>query len=558
MRNIIVVEAYSTGVNYIADIVNRGFSPVVLEVGLEEDSPLFESRREGYKQIRDKYELIREQENYEATLALVRSYDPVVIVPGSERGVILANRLAADLSLPGNPVDILPQMTRKDAMQEALGKAGVRAIRGRVVTSAEEALAFCAENRFEEAVVKPTESAGSVGLFLCSDREEVKSAVDELLAMKDIYGREITEVLVQEQIHGTEYVVNAAVCGGIPRLTSIFRYKKIRTAEGGYIYDNAETIGELEPGHTALVEYAYDTVRAIGIQYGAVHGEYMVDEKGPVLIEVNCRPIGASMPAEFLNRIFGQHETDSVLDSYLSPKRFFREMEKPYRTFSQGYLKFIKVPKDMSSKSLPIWVIAENLSSTYKISLPDRHANRFFIKTRDVESAGGVIYMVNPDKAAADRDIKLLTDIEDMYFEYIFNDGLSRRLIPMKNACELNVDAYAETAGSVLVVSETGRQYPRGMVINAAQADLVNDDFDLLVIDLGQYIISSDEISILELMFKLMRKVKPGGMVIIGEETYQFMTYKRAGAELILRILGYEIAAPAYNERGMVKGIRRH
>ena len=57
-----------------------------------------------------------------------------------------------------------------------------------------------------------------------------------------------------------------------------------------------------------MVEYAYQVADAIGIQYGPVHGEYMIDEDGSVLIEVNYRPCGANMEADFLNRILGQHE----------------------------------------------------------------------------------------------------------------------------------------------------------------------------------------------------------------------------------------------------------
>ena len=47
-----------------------------------------------------------------------------------------------------------------------------------------------------------------------------------------------------------------------------------------------KTITRLEPGHTAMIEYALKVADAIGIRYGMVHGEYMLDENGPVLIDV--------------------------------------------------------------------------------------------------------------------------------------------------------------------------------------------------------------------------------------------------------------------------------
>ena len=85
-----------------------------------------------------------------------------------------------------------------------------------------------------------------------------------------------------------------------------------------------------------MVEYAYKVADALEIQYGPVHGEYMIDENGPVLIEVNCRPCGGGMSADFLDRISGQHETDSILDSYLKPTCFFEELQKKYKLHAHG------------------------------------------------------------------------------------------------------------------------------------------------------------------------------------------------------------------------------
>jgi hypothetical protein len=51
-----------------------------------------------------------------------------------------------------------------------------------------------------------------------------------------------------------------------------------------------------------------------------MHNEIKLDKKGPVLIEANCRVGGGSMPAKYLDKILGHHETDIVVKSYLNPK----------------------------------------------------------------------------------------------------------------------------------------------------------------------------------------------------------------------------------------------
>lgn len=199
MRNIIVVDAVSTGYNYVEDIVMRGYAPIVLEPK-KEDTPEIRRLRAAYREMYRKPVFIQEADSYEETLEIVRGYDPVQIVAGSEQGVVLCTRLAEDLCLPGNPTASLPAMTRKNEMHEALRQAGLRYIRGKEVCSAEEALAFCRENGFDKAVVKPLQSAGSQGLFLCDTLEEVGSAVTKLLTMNDMFGRPIDSALVQERI----------------------------------------------------------------------------------------------------------------------------------------------------------------------------------------------------------------------------------------------------------------------------------------------------------------------------------------------------------------------
>ena len=218
-------------------------------------------------------------------------------------------------------------------------------------------------------MVKPVYSAGSVGVRLCNNKTDMLKAIDEIYSHKGIYGNDLSKLLIQEQIEGHEYVVNTVSCNGIHRVTSIWKYKKQTTSEGGQIYDYDEVIRELDIGETELVEYAYNVVDAIGIKYGLVHGEYMIDENGPVLIEVNCRPHGSNMDSEYLNMIFGHHETDCSLDSYLNPRKFNLDRKRGYKTFAYGVVKDFIVPKDLIAKSSPIGDIGINLKSYYNIDV---------------------------------------------------------------------------------------------------------------------------------------------------------------------------------------------
>ena len=555
MRNIVVVEAISTGYNLIEDIVQRGYNPVVLNT--RDTAGVYNSHRDIYKSLKHLNTVVDELENYDKTLELVRSFDPVLVVPGNENGVPLATMLADDLGLPGNPKSIIPQMTRKDKMHEALKNAGIRYIRGQEVTTPEEALEFCNSLGINSAVVKPIQSAGSNGLFLCDSIDDVKDAVEQIFKMDDYYGKPITSVLVQERIVGTEYIVNTTSCNGEHRLNSILRYKKYKVPEGGYIYDYAETIGRLEPGHAEMVEYAFKVADAIGIKYGLVHGEYMIDEKGPVLIEVNCRPMGGTMPAGFLDKIFGQHETDSLLDCFLYPEKFKEDKYKPYRPMRKGVLKFIIVPSDTDVENHPLWEVGKQLRSTYKISAVDVNQFAYYTKTRDLETSGGVLYLVHDDESVVNADLKLLRNIEKNYFQLLLNDGMSRRWLKDEEEPEISFGKIIEDykcMGSILVASDSDAGIEG---VCCVTPDTLSDacvGFDNVIVGYQDSLISLNESQCLKLIFDTISLVRPNGRILIPKSTWKYLSYNRAGAEELLLIKGFVLEPPLPGYSDMVIG----
>ncbi len=120
MRNIIIVECTSTGINYVQDIIDRNYNPIVLELKPVNDS---EETKQFKKELEETYELIKcdfdmiyEKDTYEETLEMIREYDPVLVIPGAESGVIIATRLANDLNLKANPIENLDAMTIKNDM----------------------------------------------------------------------------------------------------------------------------------------------------------------------------------------------------------------------------------------------------------------------------------------------------------------------------------------------------------------------------------------------------------------------------------------------------------
>lgn len=563
MRNIIIVQCMSTGKNYVQDIIDRNCNPIVLEMkpfGETEDALAYQEEvRHEYSLIENDFDLIYEKDTYNETLEMVKEYDPLLIVPGTEDGVILATKLANDLNLLCNPIENIDAFTLKNEMQNRLAEKNLRSIQGKVIRSLDEAIEYYDSENLKEVVVKPAYGAASVGVRLCSDRQEMIDSVEEVFNLTGVYGDELTELVIQERINGQEYVVDTVSCNGVHRVTLIWKYNKIKTAEGGNIYDYDETVNELSIGESELVEYAYDVLDALGIKYGPVHGEYMIDENGPVLIEVNCRPHGGSLDRKYLDLISGQHETDSALDSYLNPEKFNLERMKGYRLFAYGIVKNFIVPKDLIAKSSPVDSIGVNLKSFFKISI-DLENSQSFSKTQDLETDGGTVYLVHKNPHQLQKDISFLRDLEKRAFQLILSEDIHEDKSIDKNKIVEDIGSIINDIrayGTCLLVTENTFDNLNLSQVLLDDLDGIQGEFDCVIINLNQSMLDKKDDEIANLFLKIFDKVKFGGLIFIPKTTYEFMPNSRLGAEALLKVLDFKIELPIHKLKRMIIASKR-
>ena len=545
-KHIVIVEILSTGFNYVEDAIARGYQPVVVEAmypGTDEDRiPILEAQEMARQRLPEGTPCIRANKDYNVILEEVRKYNPVVVVAGSEFGVELATRLGSDLGLPSNPWSIIGKMTRKNEMQQALADYGIRYIRGRIVRSEAEAEAFYKELGTPHTVIKRVRGAATQGLHLCNGLDELMAAVRTELALS-ASDENVGDILMQERIIGKEYIVNTVSCAGKHRLVSMCFYDKLQM-NGSNIYNYMETVTRLDVGESAIVRYAYDVLDAIGIQYGPVHGEFMVDEKGPVLIEINCRPMGAGQTRQFLEKIFGQHETDSALDSYLDPVKFEQERLKPYRPMRKGVIKLFILPNDVTLESAPVLQLVRQLPS-YCYSVFDRLGrDPFLTRTRDLETTGGVVYLVHDDERQVKEDCAFLHMLEMKFPEMLFNQIKSEKSaqvsrIPIKELMK-EVDCH----GSTLVFSDTETEAPGAVVVNSEGLSSAYDCYNNVIVDLSRPETFADAESFSQQVFMLLSKLCEGGRILVPESTYCHLPYGEIGMEILLRARGLRIEAP--------------
>ena len=554
MKNIVVVECKSTGKNFIEDIANMGYNPIILQTRVantEEGKSYLQAIRNGLDSLKHDFELIHEKDTYEETLEMVKEYDPLLVLPANERGVILASKLAYDLDLLCNDVANLDAMTLKDAMQNRIAECGLRHIRGKKVTHLEDALEFYDSEELTDVVIKPVYGAGSTSVRICESREEFINVFKLLATRTNQYGDENEEFLIQERINGEEYIVNTVSSEGIHRVTTVWKYHKIKTNDGAILYDSMDSVNELSIGEAKMIEYAYKVADALGIKYGSVHGEYMIDEKGPVLIEVNCRPMGGDMSVEFLDRVSGQHETDSILYAYLKPDLFKEQLKKQYQLYAHASLKFFIVPKGIVARSAPMKNISLKLKSHLRTSLDDiDYGNsKYYVKTEDLDTSPGTMYLVHEDLSVVQKDIEFIRNIEKNAFSMVLSsethdaelkddDTYINDIRPLVENCE--------RFGIGLLVTDQFIDDIDILQVKPQDVENITGTFDFIVINLNKIIFNKPSKDVIESMWGSFSKIKKNGLIFIPENTYELFVGGKNSMEVLIKAAGLKIVLPPY------------
>jgi len=175
-----------------------------------------------------------------------------------------------------------------------------------------------------KAVVKPVEGAGSDGVFICDSPDEVRRAYASLEGTKNVLGLTNYSVLLQEYLKGDEYVVDTVSRSGVHKCVAIWKYDKRLFNGSPVVYFGMRLMPvDAEPQLVAAVEYIFGVLDALGIRNGSIHNEIKIEDRGPVLIEANCRLHGGEGTwAPMAAACLGYSAVSSMLDAYADPVAF--------------------------------------------------------------------------------------------------------------------------------------------------------------------------------------------------------------------------------------------
>lgn len=183
----------------------------------------------------------------------------------------------------------------KHRCREVLAAAGIDATAHAVVTDAGEARSFAAKAGYP-VVLKPDRGSASQGAFVIAGDAELAGVFDRIKRDSDLYA---AGILLEEYLSGTFLSAEIGLARG--------RFLRLAVSERK-TWDQHEPleIGTTIPAaigvreYDAVMTFAEDAIRALGLGLGVFHVEVMLGADGrPRLIELNPRIMGSCLPNLF-------------------------------------------------------------------------------------------------------------------------------------------------------------------------------------------------------------------------------------------------------------------
>jgi glutathione synthase/RimK-type ligase-like ATP-grasp enzyme len=333
---------------------------------------------------------------------------------GGEAGVDFADALSEFLGVLSNGTGI-PNRRDKYVQQELIKQCGLRSVRQAGGDKFEQVESFLKIESYP-IVLKPTESAGSDGVKLCTSFDDAKQHFQKLMSSQLVNGGECPSVLCQEFLQGDEYVIDHVSLNGVHKTVMIWVYDKRKANGGDFVYFGMKPVDCGSEMASILINYIRRTLDALGIKHGPSHGEVMMTAEGPCLVEMNCRAHGGDGSWTPLSRALtgGYSQVDVTADAFCDPKAFDKIPDRPcspfkasgqevmFVSYSKG--KVIATPGYDIIKMLPSFV---HMDGMIKVGAEIDY-------TTDLVTSLGSAVIMHEDPEIVKRDIQFIRLLEQI------------------------------------------------------------------------------------------------------------------------------------------------
>ncbi|KAG8465979.1 hypothetical protein KFE25_005549 [Diacronema lutheri] len=414
--SIVVVDPVSTGANVALEALLRGYA--VIALWTLDLPPSFRSHVPicVASHLRFAAE-VEERPTLEDTVAALRGAlgetELMAVVCGCESGVKVADRVSEAVGLRTNGSAKSDSRRNKKVQQEAVRAAGLRSCREAGGTTWDEVASFVASEPMP-VIVKPVESAGSDGVKLCRSTAEAHEHFVKLAGEQRKFGAQGAGILVQEFLRGKEYVVDSVSRDGVHKACMVWLYDKRPLNGAPFVYFNMLPVAD-QAVINVIVPYTFGVLDALGIRNGPSHGEVMLTESGPCLVEMNCRTHGGDGAWVPLARGLtgGYSQVDATIDAFEPTGAAFEKLPSrpphPFRAAGQEVLlvstdegKVVATPGLDAFKQLRSFVSLET----------GVHVGSTLERTVDVFTQAGSVILCHSDESVVREDVAAIRQLE--------------------------------------------------------------------------------------------------------------------------------------------------
>merc|ERR1711904_512589 len=341
------------------------------------------------------------------------------VICGSEPGVTLADALSSELGVRTNGVS--DGRRDKKKQQELVKKAGLRSVRQAGGIQLSDVKDFL-QSEPMPVVVKPVESAGSDGVKLCHTSEEAEEHFMLLMSSQRKCGSQNAAVLCQEFLKGKEYVVDHVSRDGVHKTTMVWVYDKRKANGGDFVYYGMIPVAIDSKEAQEMIPYVRGVLDALGIKNGPTYGEVMMTQRGPCLVEMNCRAHGGdgAWNPLAMELTGGFTQVNCSIDAFMDEQAFSEMPEvppSPYKAVGQNAM--LVSFGEGTVKSTPGYEQIMAMDSFVSLEtgiVPGSKVER----TVDIFTSVGSVILMHHDAAILQHDIATIRqmEIDCLLFEF--------------------------------------------------------------------------------------------------------------------------------------------
>lgn len=403
-RRVAIVDPVSSGVHLAPEFTRRGYTPVAVQ-----SRPYLPRVYQGKIRHSDFERIVIHRGDLNATADTMRNMSVNLLLAGGEMGVLLADQLTATLGLAGNPVALSRARRDKALMAEALSAAGLAAPCTTAVTTVAEALRAARAIGYP-VVIKPIDSAGNDHVYFVDTPDLLVTSVSRILNSRNYFEEDNRAALVQEMLHGQQYVVNTVSWQGMHYVAEVWRDRRRLLPSGRNIYDRSDLLAADHRMSRMLGKYVSACLDALRIRTGPAHSEVMVTRRGPVLIETGSRLEGGMLP-EAVAAACGQTAVTLTVDAYTDPAAFTAKIARPFPPRKHITVVFLASPGEGSLADGDVVQRLRGIPGVFGV-VGDLNPGGRVAETIDLVSSPGIVWLVADSAQMIELAYRAIRDLE--------------------------------------------------------------------------------------------------------------------------------------------------